>query len=486
MSFHKNLIQKIKSNQRLDVYNLLDQLLNNHMNLDLEDSFMLKEIKQHHMDLILSFISTEEDPSIICNYLNMIIDFYQKRNWTLNLSSYPLIIRILCSLNRFDEALKYLEMATDINVKNRMISPFFEFNKNLRLLIMLFDKYKYHNVFLEKEYYYLFLNFKTHKLSSSLSYDEEKVKTIIQEIFKIWSDNDFIMKNQLLDLVSFWIKPNLKSKSNFFTLSSNIVIGNQNHNNNNLNVFCNICKTKPIKHILEKVEKEKLTNDLILAHPESKKNLEIFIDWFNKNLKTERETEKEKEKEKETKIKQLNILDGGNIGHFVKGEFSFDVIKKLLNKLSINSDGETINLLIIHQRHFKKYKTEINLEINKDNDNNLVYLTPYQENDDLYWMLASFLSDYEKTFVITNDLLRDHHVNKLDETLFKRWKDNHLTTYSSDITYVSEIKLNYPLEYTIGFQFHETETEVVYHIPVEEGENNIEWYCMKKIKKVLE
>jgi hypothetical protein len=75
-----------------------------------------------------------------------------------------LIIRILCSLNRFDEALKYLEMATDINVKNRMISHFFEFNKNLRLLIMLFDKYKYHNVFLEKEYYYLFLNFKTHKL----------------------------------------------------------------------------------------------------------------------------------------------------------------------------------------------------------------------------------------------------------------------------------------------------------------------------------
>ena len=477
MSFHKSLIEKIKSNKRLDVYNLLDQLLNNHLNLDVEDSFIIKEIKQHHMDLILSFISTEENPSIICNYLNMIIEFYQKRNWTLNLSSYSLIIRILCSLNRFDEALKYLEMSSNIinNVKNRMINPFFEFYKNLNVLITLFEKY--HDVMSEKEYYYLFLNFKTHKLSSSFLFDEEKVKDIIEQIFQIWANNDFIMNEKLLDLVLFWTKTKTinksKNKTKIISCSSDIIIKD--------GFFCNNCKNKMVKHILEKGEKEKLSKELILAHPQSEQNLENFINWFNKNLSMN-------ENENNKNI-VLNILDGGNIGHFIKGEFSLEAIKQVLNKLSksVNDNEYTINLLILHQRHFKKYKTEINqLNLNLNSNSNLKlinYATPYQENDDLYWMLASFMSNFRKTFVITNDLLRDHHVNKLDETLFKRWKENNLVSYyySSD----NVIELNYPLEYTIGVQFNEN--GLGYHIPVmNETSDNIDWYCLKKIKKVLD
>ena len=360
-----------------------------------------------------------------------------------------------------------------------MINPFFEFYKNLNVLITLFEKYN--QAMCETEYYYLFLNFKTHKLSSSESFDEEKVKDIIEQIFQIWTNNDFIMNEQLLDLVLFWTetKPTTKFKNKtkiqtkINNCSSDIVIGNRNENENDDDgFFCNNCKNKMIKHILEKGEKEKLSKELILAHPQSEKNLEIFINWFKKNLCLDENI-------------VLNILDGGNIGHSNKGEFSLEPIKQVLNKLSISKKSEnTINLLILHQRHFKKYKTEINeleqLNTQLNNQLNIIhYSTPYQENDDLYWMLASFMSNFRKTFVITNDLLRDHHVNKLNETLFKRWKENHLVTYSYSSDNV--IELNYPLEYTIGFQMNKNENGEWYHIPVmNETDDNIDWYCLRK------
>ena len=60
-------------------------------------------------------------------------------------------------------------------------------------------------------------------------------------------------------------------------------------------------------------------------------------------------------------------------------------------------------------------------------------------------MLSSLI--LENSFIVTNDLMRDHHVNKLDETLFNRWKITHMVRYDIHIN-----EFTYPNEYTLGMQ----------------------------------
>jgi hypothetical protein len=430
MSFHKTLISKIKSNKKSEVYLLLDQLLNNHLNLSLETSFILNEIKKQHLDLLLSFISTDDNPLAIANYFNMILELYQKRNWSLDASSYSLIIRILCLLSRFDEAFKYLEDIenTDGIVKNRMIAPFFEkLDSNyVDVLIILFKKY--HSIMLEQEYYYLLSKYYYSDL------------TIINQILNVWSNNDFIVtKKELLDLIINIIN---KVNTNRNTINLSTIIENN---------ICNLCNNALTKHTLTEEERNQLKTELIISHPESEKNLIKFEIWLTKTIL-----------EYESNI--IYILDGGNIGHSNNGVFSFEPIIKMVEKISIFKP--VIILLILHQRHTKKYKTEINNLVSGNifGSKVIVYSTPYQENDDLYWMLSSFI--LTNSFVVSNDLLRDHHVNKLNEVLFKRWKDNILINY--DYT-----ELYNPSKYTTGCQSYNNG----WHIPFMNDNNQIEWIC---------
>jgi hypothetical protein len=134
----------------------------------------------------------------------------------------------------------------------------------------------------------------------------------------------------------------------------------------------------------------------------------------------------------------------------------------------------SIIFVVIHQKHYKKYKKEITDLINMyslHQYNLIFYDTPYKENDDLYWILASLLSECKNTNIITNDLLRDHHVNKLDEILFQRWKKNYLSTYNYN-HHLNKSNINFPSKWTIGTQKN--------HIPVINDTNNdIKWYCVE-------
>ena len=68
--------------------------------------------------------------------------------------------------------------------------------------------------------------------------------------------------------------------------------------------------------------------------------------------------------------------------------------------------------------------------------------------------------------------MRDHHVNKLDETLFKRWKDTHMITYD-----IHTNDFNYPYEYTDGIQKFINGI----HIPVLENDK-VTWFCLSKLE----
>jgi hypothetical protein len=284
---------------------------------------------------------------------------------------------------------------------------------------------------LEQEYYYL-LKLANSNSNSNLNI---KIKELIQEIFDIWINNDFIISNQ--DLLNLVI-------NNFNTTQMYPIY-------NNYNARCNICNNNLTKQYLDSDDRIKIKNELLVAHSNSVKNLMIFQEWLDKTIVNY-----------ETVADTIYIIDGGNVGHSIGGEFTFNPILKIIDLLNNSVVNKPfLILLVLHQKHFKKYKKEITA---LDNNNIIAYKTPYNENDDIYWMFASFIFNYN--FIITNDQLRDHHVNKLDEKLFKRWKSSTLITYDLE-------KLYFPDKYSVGIQ----KSNQGYHIPFIKNEI-LEWYCL--------
>ena len=434
-NFHKNLIQNIKLNKREEVYNILEKIKNEN----------ILGLKQNHLDLILSFMVSDNND---INTINTIIKLYEKYNWKLDLSSYSLIIKFLCSLNHINhinEALSYLEKVEkeiEFSIKNRLISPLFEKLEYIKKEIVIDLFYKYFSIMTEKEYYYLLLYFKNQYSSDNII----EINNIINKIFNIWSENDIIIEYEprLVELISIW------RKMDYVMISED--------------GKCSKCNNLLVKHKLEKEDKQKLIDQLLSSHIESKDNLLKMIEFFKTtfdNIDFE-------------SINYFNILDAGNICHSINGEFSFKTLE-LFIKYMIKTYELSIIFVVIHQKHYKKYKKEITTLINtysqtEGNQYNLIfYNTPYKENDDLYWILASLLSECKNTNIITNDLLRDHHVNKLDEILFQRWKKNYLSTYNYN-HHLNKSQINFPSKWTIGTQKN--------HIPVlSDNNNDIKWYC---------
>jgi hypothetical protein len=442
MSFHTNLIKTIKSDNHESIYLLLDQIIQNPN----------KDIKKAHIDMFLSFLGTINDNDTVLKYYNHMINFYQSNNWKHDLSSYPLMIRISCNINNISKAIDYL---TEMNkykipIKTRTIAPILEnISKNMylergyfKILIELFDKYN--NVFTIEQFHHLLIAFKNYKSDSdNIHIMIEKIK----KMFEIWCEDDIILNNEIVQLLLEWL-PNYKLES--------FNIGNENNMNN---IICSICNNQLKKHQLTFNERKVLINDLLSVYSKNE-------------LKPKKQNEKnnlllfkgiiESERNLNVINKQTLIIDGGNLGHSESGEFSSHPITNFITSMKTSN---VFILLILHQSrsiHFKDYAF--------DPDKLMIYYTPYNENDDIYWLLSGFM--IKNSIVITNDMMRDHHVDKLDEKLFKRWKDNHIASYQG-------MTINKPSLYTIGVQEHMNG----WHIPILDSSSsnlNIKWICLSK------
>jgi hypothetical protein len=449
MSFHNNLIKTIKSNDHQTIYLLLDQII------EKQDSNM----KKIHLDLLLSFLGSINDHVSILKYYIPLINIYKSNNWKQDLSSYPIIIRILCNIDNISNAIEYLDEMNKykIPIKTRTIAPILEnLSKHMHLelddfkiLVNLFDKYN--KVFTLEQFHHLLIAFKKHKLTNN-NVIIEKIKVM----FSIWTENDFILNNDIIQLLLEWF-PHYKSET---------------FNEIDLPI-CSRCNNQLKKHQLTFNDRKILINDILSVYTNTKTNNQ------NQNQK-QKETIKSRNTVKQNNInilqqfksvieternlnvinKQIIIIDGGNMGHSENGEFSsFPII----NFISSMKTSNVFILLILHQSrsiHFKDYII--------DHDKLMIYYTPYNENDDMYWLLAGFM--IKNSWVITNDLMRDHHVDKLDEVLFKRWKDNHIVSYSG-------FNITKPSLYTIGVQEHLEG----WHIPLFNSNNlTIKWICLDK------
>ena len=417
-NLHHYLVILIKKKDKDQIY----QEISNHFNTN--NQFILSK----DCDLVLSFLSNEIDSVFQDkwnNVLDSIINIYQFKNWSFNLSSYPLIIRILCNLGRYDEAIQYFKRMESIAlpIKTRTIGPLLEKLTNLEsryfnFLVEIFDKYK--KVFTIDQFESLLELF-------NANFENPIIKQKLDQLLELWSQLDFVLNSRLIRLIN-----NLKT-----SIQINFLKG-----------VCSRCNNKIQKHTLSSNDREILVDQLMNVSLKNNK----FQEWVNNFVKLPHS--------------RLVIIDGGNVGHCINGVFSKDPIINLLNQLmeSKTFDDQTIFLVVLHQSRKKEFKlSPLGC---------LVYYTPYNENDDLYWMFISFM--IKDSLVITNDNLRDHHVDKLDETLFKRWKDNHLVTYSR-YRDNDQFILNYPLEYTIGVQ---KTNDNRCHLPVQENDN-LEWYCLE-------
>jgi len=130
------------------------------------------------------------------------------------------------------------------------------------------------------------------------------------------------------------------------------------------------------------------------------------------------------------------VIDGANVGYY---ETNFKNAPKHVDYNQIDwmirhfaeYNNQTV-LLILHERHFSHklmpHWAKRIVQGWHEDDNILLYKTPFGCNDDWFWMHAALV--HRGTMVITNDEMRDHHFQMLAHRSFLRWKERHRVTFT--------------------------------------------------------
>ena len=153
------------------------------------------------------------------------------------------------------------------------------------------------------------------------------------------------------------------------------------------------------------------------------------------------------------------IVDGANVAYFGWGKVNIHQLNLMVNALE--EQGE--HPLVVFPQKYTRRKFHLRqrmLQVLKDEEMELLdglkekeqmYVVPPMCLDDLYWMLASVSNQTESTngrsidvpknnaegrfpglrpMVITNDKMRDHKMELLEERAFRRWCCSHIVNYN--------------------------------------------------------
>ena len=252
---------------------------------------------------------------------------------------------------------------------------------------------------------------------------------------------------------------NNQDKINFiFTDMTNNIL--KLNNNFIKGIECNINETKcsccnqELKFIdLTITEKNQLISNIELEYKQNIKHLNYFKKYINN--------------------KNFNmLLDAGNILYHQEGTVninSFTKINCVINKL------KNYNILvIIHKRHVKKIKknSKILEMYNKWNK----YETPYNMNDDIFFIYGSLL--LKESYILTNDKLKDHQFKlsvktNINNTLQKLIEKKVINYYFNDkIWSITNLNLIFPNLYSKQIQ----NINNYWHFPYCD-----KWICYKNI-----
>jgi ribonuclease P protein 3 len=122
------------------------------------------------------------------------------------------------------------------------------------------------------------------------------------------------------------------------------------------------------------------------------------------------------------------VIDGANVGYFKQNftnaprHVDYEQIDWVVRKFLVEKKQRV--LVVMHNRHFSNNLLPPQYRPLCDawQREGLLFRTPPGMNDDWFWMHAALKY---RTFVVTNDEMRDHHFQMLAPRFFLRWKDRH-------------------------------------------------------------
>ena len=162
--------------------------------------------------------------------------------------------------------------------------------------------------------------------------------------------------------------------------------------------------------------------------------------------------------------KDINVvIDGANVGYFETNypgapkHVDYDQIDWIVRYFQ-NIGMQPI--VFLHERHFspKLMPSFAEETVKRWIDFGLVYKTPFDSNDDWYWLHAALYYGID-TMVLTNDECRDHHFQMLAHRSFVKWQERHQIrfkfgswTYTKGYGKHRSVELQYPPFYSRRIQ----------------------------------
>mgnify|MGYP006108692027 CR=1 FL=1 len=172
------------------------------------------------------------------------------------------------------------------------------------------------------------------------------------------------------------------------------------------------------------------------------------------------------------------FIDGGNVLYYKSRKIVLNSFVRLKNIfVKIKSLGYN-PLIILHRRQKDYLKKNLGLDFIKAKkileSMEDIYYTPYKMNDDWFFIYAGII--IENSFVVTNDLLRDHIFKISEEDLISnslsRWIKNSIITYDTieNRIQIQSVELNFPQDISIKIQ----KVSGRWHFPISDDR----WICV--------
>lgn len=366
------------------------------------------------------------------DFLENTLKYIEDNQIIKNKSFYQILIKVYGILGNLKEQESYLQemlkngYEVKISTYEHILYNIVTNNhpENKEKVNLLFNNLLQDNLCLNLETFDLFLKFLSNNYDKSL---------FVKLLEKASNDFDVIKSKYLIEMIS---------------------------NKEILNY--NVLKSR----IISKEEYQKLYNDWI-SSPSLKKIDFNSIETYCDNLLINND-------------KKIVVIDGANIGYFKnrkrlknKNEFFFQ-IDRFVKYLKEKDYNVVIILYYKHmlKKHLNKYCQNI-IEKWNLSENVKLYSSDKNIEDDIFWITFSlYLSSKcsERIYVLTNDIMRNHH-KSLDTKMFFRWKDLHQLFY--DIN--DEIEIIFPSSYSHYIQYNE-ETDS-YYIPMDVNNLSIKKKC---------
>eukprot|EP00550_Attheya_septentrionalis_P003180 CAMPEP_0198286026 /NCGR_PEP_ID=MMETSP1449-20131203/5206_1 /TAXON_ID=420275 /ORGANISM="Attheya septentrionalis, Strain CCMP2084" /LENGTH=776 /DNA_ID=CAMNT_0043983645 /DNA_START=235 /DNA_END=2565 /DNA_ORIENTATION=+ len=214
------------------------------------------------------------------------------------------------------------------------------------------------------------------------------------------------------------------------------------------------------------------------------------------------------------------IVDGANVGYFGHFSVHYSQIEGMVRKLEAMGENPLVVMpvkyvapsFMVSSRFQQKQKPEELESMQRLLDEGKIYQVPAKCLDDYYWMLAS-VSDQTtsrngadidvspnnkdgrfpglRPMVITNDQMRDHHLDLIERRLFRRWCSCHIVNYDF-ASYEEDEWLERNIMFTsMDFFSNEIQSNPsssestddnsgkVWHFPVSDWEDVNERFCIR-------